>query len=68
MNGIKLLELAVALAPLVQSATADQHACREWRLCREAWLAALEELNLSEDTVRDLASRRLSLTRTDVMQ
>lgn len=61
MNGIKLLELALSVAPLMPSATAAPKACREWRLARLRWLEALEELNMREDECRDLASRQIVL-------
>lgn len=58
MNAIPLLELALAMAPLMPSAVAAPHASLEWRLARAQWLAALRELNLTEEKARDLSSRR----------
>ena len=64
MNGIKLFELCEALAPLMPSEAAISKASIEWRLAREAWLSALKELNLPEETVREMSGRRLKLTGT----
>lgn len=58
MNGVKLLDLAVAVAPLMPSAEAQSHASMEWQAARKAWIAALHELSLSEEKARDLAGKR----------
>lgn len=74
MNAVKLLELTVAVAPLMPSEAAIGHASVEWRLARAAWLAAISELGagFSEEQVRAMASRRLALgdgpAHTRVMQ
>ena len=63
MNAVKLFELVEAVAPLMPSEAAIGHASNEWKLAREAWLAAIRELGpgFDEDRVRDMASRRLAL-------
>jgi hypothetical protein len=69
MNGVALLDLVVAIAAQMPSAAANKHAGREWQLTREAWLRAIDALNLSEDVVRDLSSRRRALADSaEVMQ
>jgi hypothetical protein len=59
MNGVRLLDLAVAVSPMMPSATAIPHAGLEWKAARIAWIAALNELGLTEEKARDLASRRI---------
>jgi hypothetical protein len=59
--GIPLLNLTIAMAPFVPSEAAAPHACREWRLAREAWLAAIEELQMAEDDIRKLAAYRIAV-------
>lgn len=65
MNGIALLDLTLACAKIMPSATAAPHASIEWRHLRAQWLAALRELNMSEEAARDMASRLKALTLTD---
>lgn len=61
MIGIPLLNLAIATAPFIPSEAAMPHACREWRLAREAWFAAIEELQMTEDDIRKLAACRIAV-------
>jgi hypothetical protein len=63
LNAVKLMELAIAVAPLMPSEAAIGHASVEWRLARLAWLSAIEELGagFSEERVREMAGRRLAL-------
>jgi hypothetical protein len=61
MNGVKLLELALAVAPLMPSEGAAPKAPWEWRLARQRWLEALAALNLDEGQARDLSARQRTL-------
>lgn len=56
--GAALMQLAVALAPLMPSAAAAPHAALEWRRAREAWVAALQTLEITEGQAAVAARER----------
>ena len=61
MNGVALFDLVSALAPLMPSEAAAPHASLEWRHARKQWLAAINELRMSEETIREMAGRLIAL-------